>query len=61
MVGECIVGTNFPYKLLLINTQVLRIHNTFSNEPSTNIKFSKTQLSKMIQLGGFLGRPFVKN
>ena len=28
---------------------------TFTNNSSTDIKLSKTQLSKMIQLGGFLG------
>ena len=28
----------------------------FANNPSTDIKLSKTQLSKMIQSGGFLGR-----
>ena len=47
-------GTNFPHKLLLTNTQVSKIHNAFANGSSANIKLSKTQLSKMIQLGGFL-------
>ena len=28
----------------------------FANNPSTDIKLSKTRLSKMIQSGGFLGR-----
>ena len=41
--------------LLLTNTQVLRISKTFSTGSSANIKFLKTQLPKMIQLGGFLG------
>ena len=42
---------NFPHKLLSTNRQV-----AFSNYLSTDIKLSKTQLSKMIQSGGFLGR-----
>ena len=46
----------FPYKLLLTNRQVANIRKVFANSSSTNIKLSKTQLSKMIQSGGFLGR-----
>ena len=45
--------TNFPHKLLLTNTQVSKIRKGFANSSSTNIKFWKTQLSKMIQSGGF--------
>ena len=48
--------TNFPHKLLLTNRQVLNLRKAFSNYLSTGIKLSKTQLSKMIQLEGFLGR-----
>ena len=48
--------TNFPSKLLLANQQVENLRKTFANKWSTDIKLSKTQLSKMIQLGGFLGR-----
>ena len=44
---------NFSHKSLLTDTQVLRIHIAFANGSSANIKFSKTQLFKMIQLGGF--------
>ena len=46
--------TNFPHDLLLANTQVPKICKAFANALSANIKFSKTQLSKMIQLGCFL-------
>ena len=46
--------TNFPHKFLLINAQVLRTGKAFENGSSTNIKFSKTQLSKIIQLRKFL-------
>ena len=47
---------NFPHKLLLINRQVSNLRKAFSNYLSTDIKLSKTQLSKMIQSGGFLDR-----
>ena len=47
---------NFPPKLLLANKQVANLRKAFANHSSTDIKLSKTQLSKMIQLGGFLGR-----
>ena len=47
---------NFPRKLLLTNTQVSNLRKAFANNSSANIKLSKTQLSKMIQSGGFLGR-----
>ena len=48
--------TNFPHELLLTNRQVTNLHNAFANYLSTDIKLSKTQLSKMIQSGEFLGR-----
>ena len=50
--------TNFPRKLLLTNRQVANLHKAFANYLSTDIKLSKTQLSKMMQSGGFLGRRF---
>ena len=55
-VGESNDETNYPHKLLLINTQVSNINKAFPNELSANIKFPKLQLSRMIQLGGFLSR-----
>ena len=51
--------TNFPHKLLLTNRQVANLRKTFANYLSTNIKLSKTQLSKMIESGEFLGRLLV--
>ena len=48
--------TNFPHKLLLTNWQVSNLRKAFANKSSTDIKLSKTQISKMIQSGGFLGR-----
>ena len=44
---------NFIHKLLLTNIKISKIHKDFANGSKTNIKFSKTHLSKMIQLGGF--------
>ena len=55
--------TNFPHKLLLTNRQVSNVRKAFANNSSSDIKLSKTQLSKMIQSGGCLGRlldPFLK-
>ena len=48
--------TNFPRKLSLTNRQVANLRKAFANQLSTDIKLSQTQLSKMIQSGGFLGR-----
>ena len=47
---------NFPHKLLLTNRQVSNLRKAFANHLSADIKLSKTQLSRMIQSGGFLGR-----
>ena len=55
MIGNSEDETNFPHKLLLINRQVANLHKAFTNYLSTDIKLSKTQLSKTIQSGGFLG------
>ena len=48
--------TNFPHQLLLTYRQVVNIRKAFENNSSINIKLSKTQLSKMMQSGEFLGR-----
>ena len=63
--------TNFPHKLLLTNRQISNLRKAFANHLSADIKLSKTQLSKMIQSGGFLvrllgpllktGLPLIKN
>ena len=46
----------FPHKLLLTNTQVLKLCKPFGNNSSANVKLSKTQLHKVEQSGGFFGR-----
>ena len=56
MIGNSGDNTNFPHELLLTNRQVASLCKAFANHLSTDIKLSKTQLSKMIQSVGFLGR-----
>ena len=48
--------TNFPHKLLSTNRQVSNIRKAFADKSSTDINLPKTQISKMIQSRGFLGR-----
>ena len=56
MIGNADDETNFPDKLLLTNRQVANLRKAFAKHTSTDIKLSKTQLSKIMQSGGFLGR-----
>ena len=56
MIGDSNDEANFPHKLLLTDRQIYSIRKAFSNNSPTDIKFSKTQLSKMIKSGGFLGK-----
>ena len=46
--------TNFPRKLLLTNRQVANLRKAFANHLSTDIKLSKTQLSKIYNQEDFL-------
>ena len=48
--------TDFPHKLLLTSRQVSNLRKAFANHSPADIKLSKTQLSKIIQSGGLLGR-----
>ena len=71
MIGDSNEKTNFPHELLLTGRQVSSIRKTFSNNSSVDIKFSKIQLTKKMQSGGFLvkllgpllktGLPLIKN
>ena len=45
-------GDNLPHELLLTTRQKTKIRNAFNNT-STDIKFSKAQINKIIQSGGF--------
>ena len=54
---------NFPHKLLLTNTQILKLPKTYANGSSANTRLSKTLLHKIGQLEGFLDRllePLIK-
>ena len=53
MIGNSDDETNFPHKLSPINRHVANLCKAFANYLSTDIKLSKTQLSKM-KSGGFL-------
>ena len=55
MIGNSNNNINFPHKLLLTNREVANIRKAFAKNTTTDIKLSKTQLSKMIQSGRFLG------
>ena len=49
-------GNNLPHELSLTTRQKSKLRkNAFENNMSTDIKFSKAQISKIIQSGGFLG------
>ena len=56
MTGNSNDKTNFPHDLLLTNRPVTNLCKAFANDLSTDIKLSKTQISKLMQSGGFLGR-----
>ena len=55
MIGDSNDEANFLHELLLTDRQVSSICKAFANNSSADIKFSKTQLSKMIQSRRFLG------
>ena len=56
MIGDSNDKTNLRHELLLTDRQVSSTRKAISNNSSVDIKFSKTQLSKIIQSGGFLGK-----
>ena len=45
-----------PHELLLTTRQNTKLRNAINNNLTTDIKLSKTQIKKIIQSGGFLGR-----
>ena len=56
MIGDSDDKINFWHEILLTNKQFSNLHKVFSDKSSTDIKLSITQVSKMIQSGGFHGR-----
>ena len=49
-------GNDLLHELLLTARQKTKLRNSFNNNLSNDLKLSKAQISKIIQLGGFLGR-----
>ena len=49
-------GNNVPRKLLLTTRQTTKLRNAIENNLKTDIKSSKTHISKRIHSGGFLGK-----
>ena len=47
---------DLPHELLLTTRQNTKLHNAINNNLSTDIKFNKAQIKKIIQSGGFLGK-----
>ena len=45
-----------PHELLFTTRQNTKLRNALNNNSATDIKLSKTQIKKMIQSGGFLGK-----
>ena len=56
VIGDSNDEINFPHELLLTNTQASKLRKAFSNNSSANIKLSKTQLHRIGESRGFLGR-----
>ena len=54
LIGNSSKESNFQHKLLLTDTQVSIIRTALGNDSSVNIKLSKPQFSKSVQLGRFL-------
>ena len=54
--GDSNGGKHFSNKLLPTNMQVPRVRKAFANNFSANVNLSKTQLHKIGQSEGFLGR-----
>ena len=48
-------GNDLLHVLLLTTRQKTKLRNVFNNNMSTDLKFSKVQISKIIQSGGVLG------
>ena len=64
IIGDSNDENNFSHKLLLTNTHVSSLSKAFSNGSSANVKLLKTQLHKIEQSGGLLGRilgPLLRN
>ena len=45
-----------PHELLLTTRENTKLRNAINNNSAVDIKLSKTQIKKLIQSGGFLGK-----
>ena len=48
-------GNDLRHELLLTTRQKSKLRNAFYNQTSTDLKLSRARISKIIQLGAFLG------
>ena len=48
-------GNNLPHELLMTTRQETKLRNAFENNMPTDVKLPKSQISEIIQSGGFLG------
>ena len=56
MNARMLSANNLSHELLLATRQTTMLRNANENNISTDIKFSKAEISKIIQSGGFLGK-----
>ena len=49
-----------PHELLLTTRRSTKLRNAINNNMATDLKLSKTQIKKMIQSEGFLGKSLSK-
>ena len=52
---KMLAGNDLPHELLLTTRQKTKLRNVFNNNMSTDLKLSKTRISRIIQSGRFLG------
>ena len=53
--SEMFDGNDLPHELLVTTRQNSKLSNALNNNTSADIKFSKSQINKIIQSGRFLG------
>ena len=53
-------GNDLPHELLLTTRQKAKLGNAFNNNMSTDLKFFRARISKVVQSRGFLGSLFRK-
>ena len=57
---EMLSGASLSHELLLTTSQTTKLRNATEKNMSTDIKFSKIQISKIISSGGYLGLSLIK-